>query len=83
MGIAEPINTTGVLKTAKFRDNYQIVPEVQLKALYDRVMNYLRDPDYGVYLAIREIFGQTMADTIVQEGHSKKPAAHGSQPMEY
>jgi hypothetical protein len=78
IGIAKAINTTSVLKTTKFGNNYEIFSKHELKALYDCVMNYLCDPDYGVYLAICEIFGQTMADTIVQEGHSKKPAIHES-----
>jgi hypothetical protein len=63
----------GVLSVAKYKSNWEIKGDKELKELYKIVMEHLGKEDYGVYFAIEEIFGVEMADEVAKNGHAKKP----------
>jgi hypothetical protein len=46
----------------------------ELKSLYERVMGYLQEKQYGEYFAIREIFGKDVADRLAKAGDVVGPA---------
>ncbi|EKM74525.1 hypothetical protein AGABI1DRAFT_133148 [Agaricus bisporus var. burnettii JB137-S8] len=77
LGIADAIST-GALGASKFRGNYDIRPENQLKALYDRVIHYLRHEEFGEFFAICEVFGLEMAEWATKNGHCARPVVQSS-----
>jgi hypothetical protein len=73
MGLAQG-TTAGVMNLAKYKSNWDMLPDKAVKSLYDRVMGHLtqRRP-YGEYFAMREIFGDQVAMEVVRHGEIMAP----------
>jgi hypothetical protein len=62
-----------VLANARYKTNWYVKPDADLKKLYNKVMGYLEQKEHGVYFAIQEIFGIEMADYATGMSHTNKP----------
>jgi hypothetical protein len=67
-------SSVGFLRTAKNKINWEMKSLSELKPLYDKVMGFLRGQEYGEYLAMKEIFGETTAIRVGMKGEMKLPS---------
>jgi hypothetical protein len=67
-------SSSGFLRTAKLKVNWEMKSLSELKPLYDKVMGFLLNSEYGEYLAMKEIFGEAMAIRVAMKGDMKLPA---------
>jgi len=67
------------LRVSKYRVNWVMKSDAELKELYDTVMKHLRSGKYGLYFAIQEIFGVKMANQVAEQGRAQRPACAGPQ----
>ena len=73
MGLAQGM-TAGVINLAKFKSNWDMLPDRVIKPLYDKVMGHLTERrPYGEYLAMREIFGDQVAMEVARRGEIMAP----------
>jgi len=73
MGLAKA-KTTGVINLAKYKSNWEMLSDKEMKPLYDKVMGFLvNQRPYGEFFAIREIFGEEMAKMVAKRGEVIAP----------
>lgn len=65
--------TEGVIRTSKYKINWEFVNKSELKGLYTRVMGYLTEGKFGEYFAVKEIFGKEVADRLAKDGDVVSP----------
>jgi hypothetical protein len=54
-----------------------------LKLLYDKVMVFLTNTEYGEYLAMKELFGELVATRVAMRGEMRVPPfINNQQKME-
>ena len=80
IGLARAIGPTFVT-CPKFGINWEMKSELELKGLYDVVMGHLVEGgEYGTYLAIREIFGEAVADAASKKEGYRRVNLGGGGP---
>ena len=73
MGLAQG-TTAGVINLAKFKSNWDMLPDRVVKPLYNKVLGHLTERrPYGEYLAMREIFRDQVAMEVARHGEIMAP----------
>ena len=70
IGIAKA-TAPGVVLSPKYESNWELEDSRDLKELYRKIMGHLESGDYGTYLAVREIFGEDVANAASLNGQFK------------
>lgn len=73
MGLAM-CTSSGFVRRAKYGLNWRMKSLAELKPLYEKVMRFLLQTEYGEYLAMKEIFGEDVAIRVAMNGEMKVPA---------
>ena len=73
MGLARA-ESYAVIERPCWKSNWRFYTDAEVKPIYDRVMNNLLNcQPYGEFLAIEEIFGRKIAETLAKNGEVVEP----------
>jgi hypothetical protein len=73
MGVAK-CSSAGFLRTTKYGNNWQMKSLAELKPMYETIMEFLKNTEYGEFLALKELFGEDVAIWVAMNGGIKVPA---------